>query len=244
MKTDYAKKSPTKRKRTSSKTQTRNGSSWLFIGLMLGLLVAAGVYLQQHGFLKQWMQSALHNPFIEAAAKPIQQKPSNAPAPPQFSFYTVLAKGGDIAAPSPEPEADTAKNIPSASPPTVNKVENTSKPATATDQSSQTAVTVAPPNLNNNPTAAINPPSSRKALAIKSTRYVLQIAALKNMNVADKMRAELTLLGFAVNITSVNANNQVWYRVVIGPYDSLKSAENVQLNLKKNNIHSLLRPLA
>ncbi|NLQ18552.1 SPOR domain-containing protein [Marinomonas sp. M1K-6] len=52
--------------------------------------------------------------------------------------------------------------------------------------------------------------------------YMLQAASFRNPEDADRMRAQLILSGLvetSVNKTTVK-DNQPWYRVVLGPYDS------------------------
>ncbi|MGB6976026.1 MAG: SPOR domain-containing protein [Gammaproteobacteria bacterium] len=72
------------------------------------------------------------------------------------------------------------------------------------------------------------------------TRYVLRVASLKNMSDADRLKAELILLGFDVMLQTVNVNGASWTRVEVGPYTSLNDAQADQDRLQKNNIKSVL----
>jgi cell division protein FtsN len=70
--------------------------------------------------------------------------------------------------------------------------------------------------------------------------YVLHVASLKNENDADRLKAELTLLGFDVTLQTTTVNGTAWIRVEVGPYTSLTDAQADQERLRKNSISSAL----
>ena len=72
------------------------------------------------------------------------------------------------------------------------------------------------------------------------SHFVLQIAAVKEYAEADRLKAELTLLGYNVTIQKVVLHNITWNRVNLGPYASLQAAKAAQSELEKNRIKSIL----
>ncbi|MHA7841205.1 MAG: SPOR domain-containing protein [Gammaproteobacteria bacterium] len=74
-----------------------------------------------------------------------------------------------------------------------------------------------------------------------SHRYFLQVASFSNSKEADSLRAQLILEGLNAHIEKVTAKEKLWYRIVAGPYDTQKKAENIQRLLQKNHhLKSLL----
>lgn len=71
-------------------------------------------------------------------------------------------------------------------------------------------------------------------------QYYLQIAAVKNFIDADRLRAQLTLLGFNVKISAFKAGKNVLNQISVGPYSSSKLAKIDQDRLKEKHINSLL----
>ena len=75
----------------------------------------------------------------------------------------------------------------------------------------------------------------------KSTgRYLLQVAAVKDYAVADRMKAELTMMGYDVSLQDYQFNGQTWNRVLVGSFDSKQIAVSQQKRLKQNNFGSIL----
>lgn len=70
--------------------------------------------------------------------------------------------------------------------------------------------------------------------------YILQVASVKNFQDADRLRAQLLLLGYEVFITKSNTGKITWHRVNLGPFDTLKAAEHKQDSLRKNHVNSIL----
>lgn len=73
------------------------------------------------------------------------------------------------------------------------------------------------------------------------TAYELLIATTNDYATADHLKAQMSLLGFEVNITPIKTNDSLTYRVTIGPYQSKEGAEADQQRLQQNKIRSILR---
>jgi cell division protein FtsN len=73
---------------------------------------------------------------------------------------------------------------------------------------------------------------------VPTERFMLQIAAVKDFNEADALKAELTLLGFPVKIEAVTINDQPSYRILSGPFPDHASAAVAQQELQSMHFDS------
>ena len=71
--------------------------------------------------------------------------------------------------------------------------------------------------------------------------YELEIAIVDDFASADRLKAELALLGFAASIIPIYQHNIQKYRLSTGPYDSKENANSDQQKLKLNKVKSVLR---
>jgi cell division protein FtsN len=92
--------------------------------------------------------------------------------------------------------------------------------------------------------SATSAPVSQAKLAEVMHQYILQAGAFKRLADADKVRANLILQGYNVQIKSVQVNNVTWQRIIIGPYKSLPEAQQAQDKLAKAGVKSLLFQVA
>ena len=91
----------------------------------------------------------------------------------------------------------------------------------------------------------VDPGEIAKARTTQSTElYLLQAGSFKQMEDADRRRAELLLLGLDPKIEETNGDNGHWYRVYVGPFESrsrlakarsLTAAQNIDTLLLKRN---------
>lgn len=78
----------------------------------------------------------------------------------------------------------------------------------------------------------------------KPGTYILQVGSFKTLEQADRMKANLALLGIEASIESVTINNkESWHRVRIGPYSNLDELNRTRSRLKQNNINAMLLKL-
>jgi len=74
--------------------------------------------------------------------------------------------------------------------------------------------------------------------------YVLQAGSFKKHDQADRMKANLALLGIEAKIQSVTINSKdTWHRVRIGPYKNLSEINRIRTRLQKNSINAILLKL-
>lgn len=160
--------------------------------------------------LSSWVNRQLAQHLGPTAAK---LTPQQAQLPkPKFEFYTLLASehnsGEQVATAAPTIVAPTTQALTPATPGTVNPAAN--KPAQVAAVITGKPVSIPPP-----------------AVVSKGT-YLVQVAAFKSRQEAERMKASLVLKGFSVSITSINQRNMNWYRVNLGPYASRDQAAKAQ----------------
>ncbi|MCC5825207.1 SPOR domain-containing protein [Alkalimonas sp.] len=68
--------------------------------------------------------------------------------------------------------------------------------------------------------------------------FQMQCASFRSEQQADAMRAQIAFAGFSSTIRRTEGSNGVWYRVVLGPYDSRRQAEADRNRLRRNGINS------
>ncbi len=91
------------------------------------------------------------------------------------------------------------------------------------------------------PSKHIAKKSSEKASSEKISKgkqYVLQVGSFKNLDDAEKLKANLAFLGLEASIQHITINNQLWHRVRFGPYSDKQQLSHSQNLLKKNDINS------
>ena len=130
---------------------------------------------------------------------------STAPPPkPKFEFYTLLPEMEVVV-----PDEDFSAPQPA---PAESGTTDTEVPANSTVDEDTRSGTDEP---------------------LKSGHYILQVASFRNMNEADGLKAQLTLLGFRPVVQSVAINSdEKWHRVRIGPYADRDSLEAARVRLR------------
>lgn len=71
--------------------------------------------------------------------------------------------------------------------------------------------------------------------------YILQAGSFRNLKDADRLRAQLILMGYETNVEEISAQNgDLWHRVQIGPFQSRSVVANARSKLISNGIEALL----
>ena len=72
-------------------------------------------------------------------------------------------------------------------------------------------------------------------------RYYLQAGSFKQKADADRVRAQILLLGLDVHLESAKLNDgQTWHRVQVGPFNNKDSLDQAQSTLSGNGFQNLL----
>lgn len=80
----------------------------------------------------------------------------------------------------------------------------------------------------------------RPSPAGQTGTYVLQAGSFRNLPDADRMKAELTLLGFEPRIERVTIDADTWHRVRVGPVHDLDRANRIRDRLRQADIDVLV----
>lgn len=71
-------------------------------------------------------------------------------------------------------------------------------------------------------------------------RYYLQAGSFREAAQADRMKAEIALIGLDVSVQDVQVNGEQWHRVRVGPYSGQPELQAAQERLRDNKIDFLV----
>ena len=75
----------------------------------------------------------------------------------------------------------------------------------------------------------------------KPGTYLLQAGSFRTHEQADRLKAQLALLGLETGIQSVSINErETWHRVRVGPFRDLDELHKVRVRLKSHNVDAIL----
>lgn len=69
--------------------------------------------------------------------------------------------------------------------------------------------------------------------------YLIQAASFRHVDDAEQLRAQLTLEALPVDMTRVNLDSGIWYRVTVGPMTSSVEASRVMTRLRGQNLSAI-----
>jgi len=204
------------RKSRSSGNRKKSGGGTLiglFLGLVIGVVAAAGVV---------WYINKSPTPFADKGQRPPSSatpaSPDGSPAPlalpgkpgdpvpaptatddgkPRFDFYKILPGNAEAI---PDPKADAANQ-------TAQKQSDTEKEKQA------------------------------KEGALKDPVY-LQTGSFQNAADADNQKAKLALMGAEASVQQVMLQDKVWYRVRLGPFKKQDEVNNMRAELSSQGIEA------
>jgi cell division protein FtsN len=79
-------------------------------------------------------------------------------------------------------------------------------------------------------------PTPRDKPVEKPGSYVLQAGSFKNYADADRMKAQLALLGAEASIQKVTIDDKTWHRVRVGPIKNLDQVNSLRERMRNANI--------
>lgn len=68
--------------------------------------------------------------------------------------------------------------------------------------------------------------------------YQMQCGSFRLQSQAESMKAQIAFVGFSSEIRRTEGSNGVWYRVVLGPYDSKRQATADRNRLRQQGINT------
>ncbi|NWD66309.1 SPOR domain-containing protein [Pseudomonas gingeri] len=204
------------------------GWLWLAIGLSVGAFIVFLMKLEpgRGDDVKRVKQEQLKASKIAEANK-TPPSPTQ-PVKPKYDFYTLLPESEVIVPPEavPEKTLPTPQTVPTPTTP-VTPAE-AAKIDTARAQAALSGITPPPP-----PPVAVAKPAA-------VTQFFLQAGSFRKEADADKVRAQIILLGQAVAVESGTVKDETWYRVLVGPFSNREQLTKAQKQLAGSGFNNLL----
>lgn len=145
------------------------------------------------------------------------------PVKPKYDFYTLLPESEVIV---------PADAVPEKTPPTPAVPTTPVTPAEAAKIDTARAQAAL---------AGITPPPAPPvAKAAPVTKFFLQAGSFRKQADADKVRAQIILLGQAVAVESGTVKDETWYRVLVGPFSNREQLTTAQKQLAGAGFSNLL----
>ncbi len=188
------------------------GWVWLVCGLAIGGFLAFLATLEPGG------EEVKRNKEPAQARQPVKPKPqpSEQPVKPKYDFYTLLPESEVIVPPEAKQPEAPAKPV---TPEQAAKIDEERALAALSGQ-------VPPP-----------PPAVAKAPV---TQFFLQAGSFRKQAEADKVRAQIILLGQDVRVERVSVRDEPWFRVLVGPYTTREQLNAAQKTLAASGYKNLL----
>jgi cell division protein FtsN len=191
---------------------------WLAVGLTVGAFIVFLMKLEPGGDdVKRVKAEAKAAKIAEANKTP----PSpTAPVKPKYDFYTLLPESEVIVPNEAVPEKTPPPVVAPVTP------EQAAKIDTARAQAALSGLTPPPP-----------PPVAKPAAV---TQFFLQAGSFRKKEDADKVRAQIILLGQSAAVESGTVKEETWYRVLVGPFSNREQLTIAQKQLAGGGFSNLL----
>ena len=200
------------------------GWLWMAIGLTVGAFIVFLMKLEpgQGDDVKRVKQEQQKATKVAEANK-TAPSPTQ-PAKPKYDFYTLLPES-EVLVP---PEAVPEKTLPT--PQTAPLAPVTPAEAAKIDTArAQAALSGITP-----------PPAPPVVKAAPVTKFFLQAGSFPKQADADRVRAQIILLGQAVTVESGTVKDATWYRVLVGPFSNREQLTVAQKQLAGAGFSNLL----
>ena len=198
------------------------GWLWLAVGLTVGAFIVFLMKLDPS--TDEVKRSKPEQQKAERAAEANKTPPSpQQPVKPKYDFYTLLPESEVIVPPDAVPEKTPP--VPAQPQQPVTPAE-AAKIDTARAQAALLGQTPPPP-----------PPVVKPAA---TTQFFLQAGSFRKQADADKVRAQIILLGQAVQVESGMVRDETWYRVLVGPFSNREQLTVAQKQLAGSGFNNLL----
>ncbi|MBX9712720.1 MAG: SPOR domain-containing protein [Pseudomonadaceae bacterium] len=207
------------------------GWVWLTCGLLIGAFVVFLLQLEPGRDEIKRIKDEKPRQSSSQANKPTPNAQPAGPAKPKYDFYTLLPESEVIVPPDAVPPPPAAALTP----------EQLAKADAARAEAALNGQV--PPAL---PTASTTPPTGTPtpppsvAKAPLTTQFFLQAGSFRKQADADKVRAQIILLGQNVQVESGTVREEIWYRVLVGPFASREQLGAAQKQLAASGFGNLL----
>lgn len=188
------------------------GWVWLVCGLVIGGFIMFLMNLEPGG---DEIKRAKDTP--KPKEQPKRPAPTTGqPVKPKYDFYTLL------------PESEVIL------PPEAPKPEQAPKPVTPEEAAKIDAARAE---------AALNgqvPPPPPMVAKAPATQFFLQAGSFRKQPEAERVRAQIILLGQDVRVENVTVRDEDWYRVLVGPFANREQLGQAQKTLAASGYNNLL----
>lgn len=206
-----------RKKQTATKGAGIPGWVWLFCGLCIGLVVAAGVYV---------FGRPAGNPGIQVSDVPAAVDPESSTQSDQDGDARKTEQSKDKKA-----RFDFYKMLPNYE--VVIPEEEYTRKGSGTDESESTTKAGQPASSTNKPQTA--------AKVDKPGRYIIQAGSFGEYNDADRRKANMALLGIEARIKEVELDDgRTVYRVHTKPIEGSDALNKALNKLRNNDIDTLV----
>ncbi|AZD05899.1 Cell division protein [Pseudomonas chlororaphis] len=207
------------------------GWLWMAIGLAVGAFIVFLMKLEPGKGADSVKRERLEQQKTTKIAEANKTPPSpQQPVKPKYDFYTLLPESEVIVPPEavPEKTLPTPQTAPVVPTTPVTPAE-AAKIDTARAQAALAGITPPPA-----------PPVAQVAKAAPVTRFFLQAGSFRKQTDADKVRAQIILLGQSVSVESGTVKDETWYRVLVGPFSNREQLTTAQKQLAGAGFSNLL----
>jgi cell division protein FtsN len=235
-----AKKAPPKRGASRYQAPAKPpipGWVWLVCGLVIGAFVVFLSKLEPGRDDIKRVKEEVTRPANNPAAKPAnnsQTPAATTAAKPKYDFYTLLPESEVIV----PPETPAEKPAVALTPEELAKADAERALAALGGKTPAPLPAGAIPATPGTPATTPTPPSIAKAPV--STQFFLQAGSFRKQADADKVRAQIIMLGQSVQVESGSVREETWYRVLVGPFASREQLAQAQKSLAAGGFSNLL----
>ena len=187
------------------------GWVWLLCGLVIGGFIVFLMNLEPGGDEIKRTKDAAKPKELPKRSPPA----TGQPVKPKYDFYTLLPES-EVILPPEAPKPEPPKPV---TPEEAAKIDAARAEAALNGQ-------VPPP-----------PPTVAKAPV---TQFFLQAGSFRKKPEAEKVRAQIILLGQDVRVESVTVRDEDWYRVLVGPFADRARLDQAQKALSASGYKNLL----
>lgn len=254
-------------KKKHTKRAAKQGTERLLLGLVIGIAIGFGWYFLKDRLPVQSHQPASkHKTSTQIAQSDVDHKKQpkfdfytmlpngKTQTPPPAEKQAVDNPRSITTAQSQVPPVQAPVNSVAQVPATVSTQAQTpitppvkivsqtpiTSPVKTVSQTPTTDVMKSAPPIKPAPVVSTKTMTALAPVTAQAKAFIVQVGSFKNLEDADRAKAQLILEGFAVTSQQVSNNNRLFYRVFIGPYSKHQEAFRANEALAKLNYHGLI----
>jgi len=75
---------------------------------------------------------------------------------------------------------------------------------------------------------------------VPKSGYLIQVSSFRNARDADKLKAQLAMLGLHAQVNKASIKGTAWHRVRVGPYNSTQAVQRTRQQLSSNGYNTMV----